>query len=127
MYSIPYPHKIVLLRSGFQYPERHLFFARARLFFDRIELTGWHLGERHEEVIPLDAVERVEWQDSAAHPTVVLHLAGERRLTLSLGQAGQWKHALAQRLDWRESRSRFAPDPQAPSLVDLISYPGTLS
>ena len=34
-----HPHSVVLLTSRFQYPDRRLFFTRARLFFDRIELS----------------------------------------------------------------------------------------
>ena len=110
MDSLQYPHKIVLLRSGFQYPEKHLFFARARLFFDRIELTGWHLSERHEEMIPLDAVRSIEWREEAQRTTAVLLLDDDRRIELSLCEGHQWKDALALRMSWRKNRPPASPD-----------------
>lgn len=127
MPSLSYPHKVVLLRSGFQYPERHLFFARARLYFDRLELTGWHLNEHHEEVIPLDQVDTIAWNDDQEPVTVELQLKDGRCFALSLSQPTLWKHFLDMRMTWSNSRPAFPVDRQPPSLKDLIAYSTSMS
>ncbi len=127
MTSLPYPHKILLLRSGFRYPERHLFFARARLFFDRIELSGWQLGERHEEVIPLDSVAGIEWREGEEQATTVLRLDDGRRIEVSLGDGRRWREALDRRMNWRPSRAPVAPDRPPPALTDVAALSGSMS
>lgn len=129
MSVLPYPHKIVLLRSGFRYPERHLFFARARLFFDRLELTGWDLNERHEEVIALDSVRRVEWQDEGeqADALLRLHLDDGREVVLGLSDGASWRRALELRLSWRPDRAPLAHDRQPASMKELIAYSTSMS
>lgn len=121
MESNRYQHKVVLVESGFQSPHRRLFFSRARLYFDRIELTGWHLRERYEEVIPLDAVEEMEWQEDAPDGTVALRLADGRTVVLQLSKAGPWRRSLEVRLSWQYDR-RPVPFDRAPTLKDLVAY-----
>ena len=95
-----YPHSpsVELLRSRFQHPHRHLFFTRARLFLDRIELSAWKLGARYRHEIPLATLCRVEWQDDGR---AVFHLKDtEEPLTLVLRQPTRWQHTLEAHLRW---------------------------
>jgi len=96
--STYHPHSVVLLTSRFQYPGRRLFFTRARLFFDRIELTGWNFGKKHTRHIPLDAVEKIDWKTNT--PEAVVHLTEGEPVTLRLSKADRWKQSLDQRLLW---------------------------
>lgn len=93
-----HPHSIVLLTSRFRYPDRRLFFTRARLFFDRIELSGWDFGKKHERAIPLDDVDQIDWEEDTCD--VILHLAEGSSLTLRLSEQDSWKHLLEHRLAW---------------------------
>ena len=119
-----HPHSVVLLSSRFQYPGRRLFFTRARLFFDRIELTGWQFGKKHTCAIPLDAVDTIEWQTNTAD--AVLHLTEGGPVMLRLAQADQWKQSLDQRLHWNTTNyfPTKAPSTTRPdlSLHDLITF-----
>ncbi len=93
-----HPHSVVLLTSRFQYPGRRLFFTRARLFFDRIELSGWNLGRKHTRAIPLDAVDKIDWKSNTTE--AVVHLTEGESVVIRLSQADQWKQSLDQRLHW---------------------------
>ena len=93
-----HPHSVVLLTSRFQYPGRRLFFTRARLFFDRIELSGWNLGSKHTRAIPLDAVDKIDWKSDT--PDAVVHLTEGEPVALRLSQVDRWKQSLDQRLHW---------------------------
>jgi len=94
-------HNVLLLSSRFRYPGHRLFFTRARLFFDRIELTGWNLGKRYERTIALDQVDAFEWDLAAS--TVTLRLAEDERLALQLTNLEAWKRSLEQRLSWNST------------------------
>ena len=96
-----------MLSSRFQYPGRRLFFTRARLFFDRIELSGWKLIKKHERAIALNEVEQVEWDATAS--AAVLHLSEGEPVRLRLKQMERWKRSLDQRLNW--STTSFFPRP----------------
>ena len=93
-----HPHNVVLLTSRFQYPGRRLFFTRARLFFDRIELSGWKYGKKHTRAIPLDTVDTIDWKSDT--PDAVVHLAEGEPVALRLSQVDRWKQSLDQRLHW---------------------------
>ena len=59
MYGHTHRHPIVLHASRFRFAEQRLFFSRARLFPDRIELSGWLPGKRLTRVRgPPDCSER---------------------------------------------------------------------
>ncbi|QXD14204.1 hypothetical protein GQ464_012165 [Rhodocaloribacter litoris] len=126
MYSSAYHHKIVLLTSSFQYPPRRLLFGRARLYLDRIELTGWHVGEKFHALIPLDEVCRIEWHlEGGAGPNAVFHLEDGRVIELVLKQGSLWKHTLEERMRWSSpGRYRLAParPPVDLPLSELITY-----
>ncbi len=98
MTTFQHPHRVELLSSSFQYPDRRLFFTRARLFLDRIELSGWQFGKKHERRILLDELQKIEWDGGASQ--AVFHLSEEESVRLRLPQLDSWKHSLEQRLSW---------------------------
>ncbi|GIV58342.1 MAG: hypothetical protein D6746_09760 [Bacteroidetes bacterium] len=126
MYPSTYPHKIVLLTTGFQLPSRRLLFGRARLYLDRIELTGWQVGERYHDVIPLGDIMRIDWNlEARREANVVFHRAEGPPTALILHQVGLWKHTLEERLRWGSpGRFRLAQTPPPPDmpLGDLITF-----
>ena len=126
MYST-HSHSVLLLSSRFQYSDRRLFFTRARLFFDRIELTGWHLGKKHERSIALDEVTSIEWD--APTSAAILHLTEGESVRLRLSHLDSWKQSLEQRLWWNATnyfpRTTTAVSSTARHdvpLQDLIAY-----
>ncbi|MFQ5572106.1 MAG: hypothetical protein ACE5G0_20710 [Rhodothermales bacterium] len=98
MNTYSFPHNVVLLTSSFKKPDRRLFFTKARLFFDRIELSGWELGKRYVQDIRLDQVERIEW--SAEASGVIFYLTEGGQIRLTLPEMERWKRSLEQRLHW---------------------------
>ena len=126
-----HPHNIVLLASRFQYPGRRLFFTRARLFFDRIELSGWDLGKRHTRAIPLDAVDTIDWKSES--PDAVLYLTEGEPVALRLSEVDRWKQSLDRRLHWNltnyfptttKSASTTRPDLPLRELITFASSMG---
>jgi hypothetical protein len=122
-----HPHSVLLLTSRFQYLERRLFFTRARLFFDRIELSGWAVGKKHTRAIPLDAVDKIDWKTNTSD--AVLHLTEGEPVALRLSQADRWKQSLTQRLRWNTTTYFPATPPKAAStapsdvpLHELITF-----
>ncbi|NBC17233.1 MAG: hypothetical protein GVY18_07945 [Bacteroidetes bacterium] len=113
-----HPHQVVLLSSGFQYTNRRLLFSKARLFPDRIELSGWDFVEKHRQEIPLDTLCRVEWHtDEADAPDLILHLKDGDSVSLSLHDADRWRESLQQRLRW--TAPDRAPLPTSSTRPDL--------
>ncbi len=93
-----HPHRVQLLSSRFKVHGRRLFFTRARLFLDRIELSGWHLGKRYVEYIPLDRLDDIEWDAEASD--AAFHLNEGKTIRVRLPHMDRWKHSLEQRLTW---------------------------
>lgn len=110
METFPSPYHLVLLSTRFRLPEQRLLFPSARLYFDRIELTGWHLHERFEKVIPLAEVTGIEWNATMsdgpeeAAATVFL-LDDGQALPVQLDQLASWRHTLEHRLSWKPRRA----------------------
>ena len=104
MATSPSPHRLVLLNTHFRPLEQRLLFPQARLFFDRIELTGWQLHERFEETILLHDVAHIEWTPHAATvpstPNVIFHFTDGTARPLALEQVSSWRHTLENRLSW---------------------------
>lgn len=99
--SLRPPH-LELLSSRFEHPSRSLFFTRARLYMDRIELSGWDLRARYRREIPLNRLCYIEWEGEGR---AVLHLRdAEEPMTLVLHEPAQWRKSLEERLRW------IAPD-----------------
>lgn len=91
----------------FQHPARSVWFGRARLFSDRVELTGWTLGGRYRRIIPLARIRRAEWWSSDARGTnFALHLDDGSTCALRLRRgAADWKFEI----DALLGRSTFSP------------------
>ena len=70
-----------------------LLFPRARLFADRLELTGWHGRGRYRRVIPVGRILQV---DVPAADRLVLWLFNGETVRLQLRRARQWKAAIEQ-------------------------------
>jgi hypothetical protein len=120
-------HTVLLLSSSFRYLGHRLFFTKARLFFDRIELTGWNLGTRYERTIFLDQVDTLEWDLPAS--TVTLCLTADERLSLQLTNLDAWKRSLEQRLYWSSTYyvpataiTTHTPGRADTSLHELITF-----
>ena len=96
-----YPHTIVLLSSSFKKPNRRLFFTRARLFFDRIELTGWAFGKKYSTHIFLNEIDKIEWDAEASG--AVFFLTEGHQVHLELPEMQRWKQSLETRFQWNTS------------------------
>lgn len=70
-----------------------LLFARARLFADRLELTGWHWQGHYRRAI---AVARILQADALADDRLVLWLNSGETVRLRIRRARQWKAAIEQ-------------------------------
>lgn len=121
-------HRIVLLTTGFRIPGRRLLFTRARLYPDRIELTGWRPGESYEAVILLDRVQSIEWRAGTDGSNVVFYQDGEAPLALRLPSQQLWRDMLEERLHWsprdrQPAPSRFHNMP----MDELVAYMSGMS
>lgn len=89
-----------ILSTGFRYPESRLFYGRASLFFDRIELTGLGLSGRHLMVIALDDIREFE-PAQTKNNLLSLRLKNDETIELVLNQHTLWEQYLSSRLAWR--------------------------
>ena len=126
MTTYSHPHQVVLLSSRFSNPEHKLFFTRARLYLDRIELSGWHLGKKYAARILLQDLDAIDWQLDAS--SVVFHVRDSQSIRLNLPDLERWKQSVEQRLWWSApgrfpmaSTSHTAPS-QDLSLRDLVTF-----
>lgn len=127
MTTYSHPHQVVLLSSRFSDPEHKLFFTRARLYLDRIELSGWHLGKKYEARIPLHDLDAIDWQTGSS--SAVFYLREGQTIRLTLPDLERWKQSVEQRLWWSapgrfpmaSSTSHTAPN-QDLSLRDLVTF-----
>jgi hypothetical protein len=81
---------VPLRTASFTLEDRWLLWARACLYADRLELTGWYLWGRYERRIPLRVIERVE----APNGCLVLHLQEGRTVTFAIDRAARWKTSI---------------------------------
>ena len=88
----------LILKSRFRYAEVRLLWARARLYRNRLVLTGLGPQGRYERTVSMADIESVRWRPSngksSYNVTLVLH-DGER-MQLWLSGAGLWKYAIEQ-------------------------------
>lgn len=91
-------HDASLRTATFTLEDRWLLWPRARLYADRVELTGWSLGERYRRSIPLASVEEAE----ATGRHLVLHLADGSSVQIEMDTPEQWASAIATYRDVRE-------------------------
>ena len=133
----PYDHRIELLSTPFRYPAQRLLFARARLYLDRIELSGRAFGGKHTAQIRWEEVERIAWcltARGAREPNATFHLVNGQAVALVLGEVHRWQDMLEERLAWgdgrpgeaRPARMLFAATPDLP-FHDLVAYASSMS
>jgi hypothetical protein len=87
-----------------------VFFGRAILDSEKMELTGWRIGGRYRETISLSDVADVEWWSSVAGvPNFRVRLKSGAEHLYWLESAGVWHSVLAKLLGEGVSRARL-PD-----------------
>ena len=77
-----------LLASRFRFSGPQLLFARARLFADRIELSGWHLRGRYRREV---ALRRILQADVSREGDLLLWLSNGKTLRLRVRLPQRWK------------------------------------
>ncbi len=96
-------------------PGRRLWYARARLLADRVELSGWGPGGRYRRHVPLAEVEAAEWWATEGGPNFALHLHAGDALTLRLKRgAGTWKVEVDRLLGQATLRQADVPTDTSP-------------
>lgn len=85
-----------LLSASFSFARPTLLCARAQLYEDHLELTGWRLWGRYRRRIPLGRVLQV---DATSPNRLVLWMADGQTLRLHLECAQRWQQAITRRLD----------------------------
>lgn len=108
-----FTHRIVLLTTHFRYPNRTLLFARARLFMDRIELTGWTASQKYRLRLALDQIVDIVWENlSGKHGTAVFHLREQGPVAVEFSQPRLWQRTLQERLRWYQTApEKSSPEP----------------
>lgn len=86
----------VLLTDRFSFCHPSLWFPRARLYADRLELTGWRLWRRYRRCISLYHVLQV---DATSADRLLLWMANGQTLRLCIDDAQQWQEAIASQLE----------------------------
>lgn len=79
----------------FQFSDPNLWWARARLYTDRLELTGWHWRGRYRRVLPLHQILQV---DVPGDENLLIWLASGETVRLRIKEANRWKTAIEARL-----------------------------
>ena len=83
------------MSSRFRDPEKRLFFARASLFPNRIEFSGFAFSGMYRRLLLLKNIERVEWKVSQKNtPNITLWLRNGKKKKLWLNGAGLWKYMI---------------------------------
>jgi len=84
-----------LLSSRFRDPDKRLFFARASLFPNRIEFSGFAFSGMYRRLLLLKHIERVEWKvGQKSAPNIILWLRDGKKKHLWLNGAGLWKYMI---------------------------------
>lgn len=81
----------ILLDGRFHFQNPALSFSRARLYADRLELTGWRLSGRFFRRIPLSSVLQVDALNDSA---LVIWLSVGEAIRLRVSQASRWKRRI---------------------------------
>lgn len=84
------------LSDSFSFAHPTLLWARARLYEDRLELTGWRLTGRYRRRIPL---RRILQADVTDENRLLLWMADGQMLRLRIDRAERWQQAIARRLE----------------------------
>jgi hypothetical protein len=81
---------IPLRTAPFSLADRWLLWSKARLYTDRLELSGWGLRGRYWRRIPFEALTRVEHEENC----LVLHVADDTPLRLRMSAPSRWHAAI---------------------------------
>lgn len=81
---------VPLRTASFSLADRWLVWTEARLYANRLVLTGWGLWERYWHPIPFEAIERVEHTNAS----LIIHRKGAPALRLHLDAARRWHTAI---------------------------------
>ena len=83
--------KRVQRADRFSFNTPWLLFARARLFADRLELSGWHMqGHYRRDIL----VARILQVDALENDSLMLWLFSGETVRLRIRRARQWKEAI---------------------------------
>ncbi len=116
MASTPSLSEQPLLESRCRWAGRHLFFGCARLYHDRIVLSGWTLAGRYGQVVPLNDVARLQWWSNAPGVNVAFYLRDDSVMSLKLDAGGLWKYVVEDQLGHQAS-----PSPELPGTLSEAS------
>ena len=81
---------VPLRSASFTLEDRWLLWSRARLYTDRMELTGWGLGGRYHRSISLGRIGAVELIEDG----LILHLTDGSALRIGIDTPREWADAL---------------------------------
>ena len=86
----PLSSDVPLRTAAFGLEARWLLWSRARLYADRMELTGWGLGGRYHRSISLGRIGAVEPIEDG----LILHLTDGSALRIEIDTPREWADAL---------------------------------
>ncbi|HMB93693.1 MAG TPA: hypothetical protein VKP65_22770 [Rhodothermales bacterium] len=86
-----YPNHIQLLSSHFRYAHKRLFFGRARLFADRIELAGWSASGYHFRCLPLARMVDVDYHPLKEDSNLTFYLDDGEEISIRVQEAHRWR------------------------------------
>ncbi len=92
---------IPLRSASFSLENRWLLWSKARLYADRLVLSGWGLWERYWRQIPLDDIEKVERDEMQ----LLLHLEDGTDIAIHLNRAERWLTAIQVHREVQQQRS----------------------
>lgn len=90
------PPDKTLLSGSFSFARPTLFCARAHLYDDRLELTGWRLTGRYRRCILL---RRILQADVPSANCLLLWMADGQTLRLRIDDARRWQQVITRRLN----------------------------
>lgn len=90
--AIPFIRPAGLRTSRFRFRTPALLGARAWLFADRLELTGWHLRGRYRRTI---ALRQILQADVQGQDSLLLWLSNGETLRLHIEGASAWQATIA--------------------------------
>lgn len=86
-----YPNHIQLLSSHFRYAHKRLFFGKARLFADRIELAGWSASGYHFRCLPLVRLVDMDYHPLTDDANLTLYLDDGEEISIRVQEAHRWR------------------------------------
>lgn len=81
---------VPLRTASFSLADRWLVWTKARLYANRLVLTGWGFWTRYRRRIPFEIIERVDHENGH----LVVHLQGNRTLRIQMSVARRWHAAI---------------------------------